>query len=473
MLFGPLLLGLLLASSSAGEDKNRIRQAGLGASVFPEAFAIQDAKDAPQKKPNIEKQPRCETVEKDGFVESVAIDPVGSWLITGSSDGAVRLWDIRAEQPFRKSSFILRGHDQPVRQLAITPSGRWLATYSHDGKLRLWDLSAKNPAAMSQLLIGVSVKQTRKEDAGWVLEISGNSRWLVARSSSQPEWTKIWDLQAEDPKANSVLLEMSATLELCANRRWLVSGGPKADKIDAWDLNTENPWAKPITFSKPRRTTADALSPDGRRLFARRFPGADPAKDDYLFWDLKETNPSAKVLISHSWPTPPRSSEISSDGKWLAVAFDPDPNPGAIDLWDLRNNDPTKHHLVLRGHENTVRTLLFSPNCRWLVSGADDITARIWDLQAKNPGAAPKVISVNVEIASISSNSHWLATSDRHTVKLWNLEDPDRSVTTMLMPERFEKDLEKLLFTPDSRWLVAHGAGKTVRCWDIASICSP
>jgi WD40 repeat protein len=438
----------------------------LGASVF------QDAKGAaPKKKPNIENQPRCETVDKDGFVEAVAIDPAGSWLITGGSDGIVKLWDIRADEPFRKSSLILRGHHQPVRQLAITPSGRWLATYSSDGMLRLWDLSAKDPAAVNQLLIEPSIKETHSENAGWIPEMSGNSRWLVARSSGQPKRTRIWDLQTKDPKANNVLLETSATFELCANGRWLVSGEPNADRIEVWDLNADNPWAKPKSFPKPRRMTADALSPDGRWLFARRFPRTDPAKDDYLLWDLKEANPSAKVLISHPWATPPRASEISPDGRWLAVAFDPTDKPYFINLWDLRGNDPTKHHLVLPGHENTVRTLVFSPNNRWLISGADDITARIWDLQATHPAATHRGISVNVEMAAVSPNSRWLATSDKHTVQVWNLEDRDIATTSISVRERLEKELGKLFFTPNNRWLVAYGAAKTVQCWDLESLC--
>jgi WD40 repeat protein len=279
----------------------------------------------------------------------VAVDPTGSWLITGRSDGTIRLWDLRAHKPFAKWSFVLRGHGQPVRQLAITPNGRWLATGSPDRMLRLWDLAAKDPTAASRLLCEPSAKELGKASAGWALETSGNSRWLVARSRLEPARTRIWDLRAGDIQAKPIVLQMSASLEFCRNGCWLVAGsGAASDKAEIWDLNADDPWARPLVFPRLRRAAADALSPDGRWLFARHRRVTDPTKDDYLFWDLKEAKPADRILISHPWPTPPRAADISPDGRWLAVAFDPAGKPEGVDLWDLRRVSPAFSHRFYR-----------------------------------------------------------------------------------------------------------------------------
>ena len=40
----------------------------------------------------------------------------------------------------------------------------------------------------------------------------------------------------------------------------------------------------------------------------------------------------------------------------------------------------------------TVNAVAISPDNRWLVTGSDDKTARLWDLSAKDPAANPVVL---------------------------------------------------------------------------------
>jgi len=48
-------------------------------------------------------------------------------------------------------------------------------------------------------------------------------------------------------------------------------------------------------------------------------------------------------------------------------------------LWNLATNSLDK---ILEGHENGVLDITFSPHGRYLASGSDDKTAKIWDLIA-------------------------------------------------------------------------------------------
>jgi WD40 repeat protein len=410
-------------------------------------------------------------LDLEGAVESMAVDPSGAWFVTGGTDGAIRLWNLRADKPFAGPSFVLRGHSQPARQLVMSPNGRWLVSGSSDGMLRLWDVTAKDPTAASCLLSAPAAKDTPKGHVGWSLEMSGNNRWLVARSLAEPFKTRLWDLQAEDPKAKSVVLESTATLQFCPNRRWLVGGAQSnAEKAQVWDLNAEDPWAKNVALEKPRKASLEALSLDGRWLFARHRDLVDKSRDNILMWDLrdlKEANPPPCVLISHPWASPPRAGEVSPDGRWLAIAFDVEPY--GVDLWELRGNDPTSQHSVLLGHRNTIRKLIFSPNSRWLVAGADDITARVWDLQAPRPAGSCRVLSFNAELAVVAPNNRWLALSDKHALSVWNLEDPDLAGSSVSLGD-VGKGVWVLHITPDSRWLVTHGEDKAARCWDLRGI---
>jgi WD40 repeat protein len=205
-------------------------------------------------------------------------------------------------------------------------------------------------------------------------------------------------------------------------------------------------------------------------LFARHHDLIDKSRDNILMWDLrdlKKANPAPSVLISHPWASPPRAGDVSPDGRWLAVTFDVEPYD--VDLWELKGNDPALRHSVLPGHKNTIRTLIFSPNSRWLVTGADDITARVWDLQAPRPAASCRVLACNVELAVVAPNNRWLALSDKRTLSVWNLEDPDLAGSKVSFGD-VGKGVWVMHITPDNRWLMTHGQDKAVRCWDLRGI---
>jgi WD40 repeat protein len=68
---------------------------------------------------------------------------------------------------------------------------------------------------------------------------------------------------------------------------------------------------------------------------------------------------------------------ISPDGRWLVT--------GSLGktarLWDLTAKDPAAAPIVLRGHEDRISEVAISPDSRWLVTGSFDKTARLWHLR--------------------------------------------------------------------------------------------
>jgi WD40 repeat protein len=70
-------------------------------------------------------------------VLTLAESPAGDRLATGSTDGAVRLWDVADGSLLA----VLRGHTARVRSVAFAPDGTWLLSVSEDGTARVWGRS--------------------------------------------------------------------------------------------------------------------------------------------------------------------------------------------------------------------------------------------------------------------------------------------------------------------------------------------
>ncbi|MBW4433613.1 MAG: caspase family protein [Pelatocladus maniniholoensis HA4357-MV3] len=72
----------------------------------------------------------------EGAVTSVAFSPDGKHIVSGSRDRKVRLWDIQGD-PIRQP---LQGHENDVMSVAFSPDGTYIISGSSDGTVRLWDI---------------------------------------------------------------------------------------------------------------------------------------------------------------------------------------------------------------------------------------------------------------------------------------------------------------------------------------------
>lgn len=83
-------------------------------------------------------------------IRTIAWNPTGHLIATGSADRTLRIWN--PEKPQVKNSTELRGHTGGIERVAWNPTKEAeLASVSSDGTCKFWDVRSKTCTATVQL----------------------------------------------------------------------------------------------------------------------------------------------------------------------------------------------------------------------------------------------------------------------------------------------------------------------------------
>jgi len=155
----------------------------------------------------------------------------------------------------------------------------------------------------------------------------------------------------------------------------------------------------------------------------------------------------------------------------LTVAYSP-VNPfliasagdnGVIKLWNLRNGTVA----TLGRHDDTVNSIAFSPDGRFLASGGDDYVLKLWNVNHKRHIVTHEHITdrarSQVKAVTFSPNGSMIATGGRHA-KLWNARTYNEIVTL-----RHIDWVWAVAFSNDGRLLATGDNSGQVTVWDVQS----
>ena len=170
-------------------------------------------------------------------------------------------------------------------------------------------------------------------------------------------------------------------------------------------------------------------------------------------------------LVGHEGPV--HAIAISGDGRWLVTGSE----DKTARLWNLTAKEPEKTARVLNGHDGPVVAVAFSGDGRWLVTGSWDKTARL-DLTAKEPEKTARVLSGHdrpVVAVAISGDGRWLVTgSFDNTARLWDLTAKEPEKTARVLSGH-DGPVHAVAFSGDGRWLVTGSQDTTARLWDLTA----
>jgi WD40 repeat protein len=303
-------------------------------------------------------------------VWNVVAQPGGKLVASESTDGTIRLWDPAGSRELRRWRPASIYH--PV---AFTSDGKSLAFSDYDKKsfIRIVELEKKSDSkrleternhllacsANGKVLLGADFSHVEIWDVaqGKVLrelEDVPETKLPVLKPSSRGPWLSytIRSLTVSPDGAMAAAALVRTGLE-CSVYLWDTATGKK---IPGWPGDKD--LRQPIAFS-----------PDGKALAAvqhRKEP-----ENDLVLWDF------SKAEIFKRFPIADISCHcvaFSRDGKLLALGGE---YKGIVQVYDVVTG---KEFARFQPHEG-LTTLTFSDDGATLITGGDDSTILVWNLQ--------------------------------------------------------------------------------------------
>ena len=320
---------------------------------------------------------------------SVVFSPDGALLATSGWD--IKLWNAITGEEVRH--FV--GNTEFANSIAFSPDGAQLVSGGQDGEVQLWNVATGDEV---HLLTGHS-------DNIYAVEFSPDSMHVATGSSDNS--ARLWNV-ATGEQVHVFLGHRGSvsSVTFSPDGKQLATGSyngtvglwnaAAGDLVHRFEGHTD--WVNTVAFSPV----------DGTRLAS----GADDAT--IRIWDV----PSVSQVLQLDEPDWIRDIEFLPDGIQLVSASQSPAHDGRIILWNTDTGEEIRR-LEGSGHTGRINSVAFSPDGAFLVSGADDGTARLWN--AANGGILGRLPAVGqVNSVAVSKEGDFVATGSRDRVRLWD-----------------------------------------------------
>jgi WD40 repeat protein len=327
---------------------------------------------------------RMEVISGGEGLNTVAYSGNGQYLLTGSYDGAIRVWDAAQGVLVQE----LRGHGNSVYDATFSPDSRTIASGDLDGTVKIWQLGSRQEQPGFDL--------TSRAAYGLVSHPAGEQVLVVGEHGAT-----LWNRQTGEVELR--LPGAFTAGDISPDGKHIVTVMKTRGLVNIWDASSGEKRALQ-TFALGSSSFGVKFSPDGSRIAVFGFHGSGwvlAATDLAIIAEIQDTTHVAhnivfspdgqRVLVAKSMgtahefnaangellrtfrmPADLTDARYSPDGSSIVMAL----GNRSVVVADVATGVT---RFILNGHRALVASASFSPDGQLIISASFDGTAKLWD----------------------------------------------------------------------------------------------
>lgn len=413
-------------------------------------------------------------------VRGIDVSPDGKTVISASNDTTLKLWNLETGEVIRT----FEGHTDVVSCVAFSPDGKTMLSGSGDLTVRLWDVTT-----------GQEIRRFQGH-GNFVKSVAYSPGGQIAVSSADDNTIRLWNIETGIELDRLIGHSDFVQQAVFSPDGYQILSGSGDSTLRLWDLTNG---AEIRRFRGHTRAVLNvAITPDGKTALTAGFDGV------VYIWNL-ETGERIGEFDGHLGKTYVSTLTVSPDGKY-ALSSDEGGDYTLLE-WDIKTGAIVQR---FAGHTGRVRSAVFSPDGKWIVSGSEDMTIIVWDAQtgqvlhtlaeyqdyvislAFNPAGTRLISSsevydsrlivwdtatwqplrtiqggqiVYMTLGFSPDGSQFAAGLINGNVMIWNAETGEQ----VQLMQGHTAPLEDVVFSPDGKALASASDDGTIRLWDVAT----
>ncbi len=375
-------------------------------------------------------------------VTQLVYSPDGRYVLTGSRDSSVRLWDAATGKLVRVFGQTGDRHTSPVNTVALSPDGQLAVSGDDGGDMILWDVETGTArrrfgnASGYTLLEPIISATFRPDNPDRVYATNGRN-------------LTVWNARTGELISRQTLTavtQVGANLSLSSNGLLVLLGN------SLWSANN---------LTERQRTFADgwigAFGPRAETIFTVPAPDSNVVIQREIVSQIER-----RRYEGHAGRI--TSLVVSPSGRYVLAGAgggnQPSPDYSLI-LWDAAAGTLLRRY---SGHTSPVLTIAFSPDESFITSGSEDGQVRLWELAPENATFTADLTHPVRAMAYSPDGTRLALGYDDQSIGLWDVE-AERELDRLAGQGN---DFTELAFTPDGATLVSADISGTIIVWDVA-----